>query len=197
MRDQHNRQTTVFLEETQDRTDIELMLQIEERSRLIKQQHLWCLSECPSNHRPLTLPSGEIHDGTFGEMRHIHCGHRLVGNGTVLPAIPTESIIPAGAAPMRESPHHHRFRHTEGKCQLVVLWNKCHLPRHLNLGGSIKGLAEQRNLSLLGPQDFSKKLKQRCLTGSVGTDYAKHIRGDVVNVHIAQCNGSCFAQISI
>src|SRR5262245_27984142 len=197
MRDHHNRQATVFLQETQDRTDIKLMLQIEERRRLIKQQHLWCLSERPSNHGPLTLSSGEIHDGTFGEMRHIHCGHRLLSNGTVLPTIPTKSIIPAGAAPVRESPHQHRFSHTEGKCRLVVLWNKCHLPRHLNLGGSVKGLAEQRNLSLLGPQDFRKKLQQRCLPRSVGTDYAKNLPGVNVNVHIAQCPGTCFAQTSI
>src|SRR5262245_10350053 len=98
------------------------MLQIEECCRLIKQQDFWCLSERPSDHGPLALPSREIHDGPFGEMRHIHCGHRLLGNNTVLPAIPTESIIPARASSMGESPHQHRFRHTEGKCRLVILW---------------------------------------------------------------------------
>src|SRR5688572_30264018 len=142
MRNHDNGQPALFIERTQDRTDLELMLKIEEGSRLIEEQHFWCLSQRAGNDGPLTFSTGEIRDRTMCEVCDIHCPHRLLRYGTILLAVPAKRRAPKGRMPVGKSTHQHRFRHAERKSRLIVLGNKRDLPCHLPMRGRLERFAE-------------------------------------------------------
>ena len=135
--DEHDRQTTFLFERMQDRTNVELVLEIKKGRRLIEQQHLGRLSQGASNDGSLTLASGEVQDRPLREVRHIHGDHRLLRDGAILGTVPAKSVIPARSVPVRISTHQDTFRDAERKGRLSVLRNNSDLTRHLHVGRNL------------------------------------------------------------
>jgi hypothetical protein len=99
----------------QERTDFNLMRQIQERSRLVEQQDLRRLRQCPGNHAPLPFPSREIRHDAIAQVGNIRGVHRLHRNAEVLLILPPEPDRPAQSLMMRIPAHEDGFTDGEGK----------------------------------------------------------------------------------
>gem|GEM_PF-3543067 len=62
MRDDDDGQLTLKLESVQDRTNLNVMLKIQESGRLIEQKYFRILCKGPSDDHTLALPSGKSGD---------------------------------------------------------------------------------------------------------------------------------------
>ena len=68
----------VAVEFAQQVEHLDLVTQVEERGRLVQQQHLRILCERHGDPHPLPLSARQVADGTVGELRHAGACHRLV-----------------------------------------------------------------------------------------------------------------------
>ena len=96
--------------------NFDLVIYVQVRCWLIKEDCLWLLCQSSGNYNPLPFSPRKFTHPAFGEKLSLRCPHRLPGDSHVL-----FSFV-AQKPKMRCPPHQHNFKDSESPRQSRILW---------------------------------------------------------------------------
>ena len=130
-----------------DLKDLELMRDVQVRIRLVEEENLRLLAQCPGDENPLTLTPGKGGDRFLRNMLNVRQAHHLQGD------VKVKLTFEPRSSDVRGTPHQDNLENREREHPQCILRNVCDQARNFLSAVLLESATFQRNRTSLRQQD--------------------------------------------